>query len=423
MKATRLISLGVLVAMVCWGCGTTTSDTPKPRVKFVRTTFAKGVADKDPLSVPVDPGDSFESADEKVVAHLAFANLSGDCKLRWDWYSPDGELYLSSGDFPVSITKDQYVREATAWHSLNIEGDRAATLPGDWVVKVYYNNDLVDTRSFTLSPSVERIAIPNGIARKPYPGDWGLIIGIENYAHLPKVEYAHKDALIVRDYFERILGVPEENIIMLMDSDATKARIEGFLQNYIPANVKPETTLYVYFAGHGAPDASKGQPYLVPFDGDIRFLSNTGYQLKRFYSDINKLNIRQSYVFLDSCFSGMASRAAEMLIKGARPVLIHTKPVEVKAADKLVALSASSAGQVSNPFPETEHGLFTYYLLRALGGEADSDDDSWVSVKEVYEYVRRHVSREARRMGQEQTPAITPKAEQLRDVAIGKVLW
>lgn len=423
MKKALSILLCLCLTTLFVACSTAKSKQRKPNVKFISTTFAKGVQEKDDITVPVGTGETFATMDEKVVAHLKFSNLSGKCDLRWDWYSPGGDLYLSSGNFPVSIASGKYVREATAWHSLNIKNNRAAALPGEWIVKVFYNGDLVDTRSFNLSPSLERIAIPNGVSRKPYPKDWGLIIGIEDYAHLPKVEYAKKDALVVRDYFERILGVPEENIVMLMDSDATKARIEGFLQQYIPANVKPDTTLYVYFAGHGAPDASKGTPYLVPFDGDIRFLKNTGYPLKSFYDDINKLNIRQSYVFLDSCFSGMASRAAEMLIKGARPVLIHTKDIEMNAADKVVALSASSAGQVSNPFPETEHGLFTYYLLRALGGEADMDDDRWVSVKEVYEYVRRHVSREARKMGQEQTPAIMPKSDRLKDVAIGKVLW
>jgi hypothetical protein len=422
MKLKLAVCWCMLIPLLLLACATTAPKEGKPKLRHVNTTLAKGVREKREIAIPVEPTVHFSTKDEKVVAHLEFANLSGSCKLRWDWFSPDGALYLSSGDFPVDIAKDRFVQQATVWHDLNIKGDRAATLTGEWVLKVFYNNDLVDTRSFHLNPSSERIAIPEGVSRKPYPKDWGLIIGIENYAHLPKVEFARKDALIVRDYFERILGVPEENIVLLLDSDATKARIEGFLQQYLPANLAPETTLYVYFAGHGAPDIDKGQPYLVPFDGDIRFLGNTGYLLKSFYDDINKLNIRYSYVFLDACFSGMASRAAELLIKDARPVLIHTKEIQVET-DKLVALSASSAGQVSHPFPENEHGLFTYYLLRALGGAADSDDDHWVSVKEVYDYVRRHVTREARKMGQEQTPVILPAPDRLKDVAIGKVLW
>jgi len=60
--------------------------------------------------------------------------------------------------------------------------------------------------------------------------------------------------------------------------------------------------------------------------------------------------------------------------------------------------------------------------MRALKGEADADDDQWISIKEVYDYVSRHVSRVARKLGSEQNPSITPSAGTLKDIAIGKVL-
>ena len=41
------------------------------------------------------------------------------------------------------------------------------------------------------------------------------------------VKFTRKDALIIKDYFVRLLGEPEENIISLTDSEANKARIEG----------------------------------------------------------------------------------------------------------------------------------------------------------------------------------------------------
>jgi hypothetical protein len=41
-----------------------------------------------------------------------------------------------------------------------------------------------------------------------FPKDWGLIIGVENFDSLPNVKFARKDALIIKDYFVRLLGVP-----------------------------------------------------------------------------------------------------------------------------------------------------------------------------------------------------------------------
>ena len=87
----------------------------------------------------------------------------------------------------------------------------------------------------------------------------------------------------------------------------------------------------------------------------------------------------------------------------------------------VVSLSASSGGQTSNSYPEKKHGLFTYFLLRALKGEADANDDGWLTMQEVYGYVKKHVTRVSRRMTTEQTPVITPSLNKLTDIAISGV--
>ena len=50
------------------------------------------------------------------------------------------------------------------------------------------------------------IQLPNVFSR-PFPKDWGLIIGIENYDSLPDAKFAHKEAQIIKNYFVLILGV------------------------------------------------------------------------------------------------------------------------------------------------------------------------------------------------------------------------
>ena len=110
-----------------------------------------------------------------------------------------------------------------------------------------------------------------------------------------------------------------------------------------------------------------------------------------------------------------------MLTKGARPALIHAEDVQIDS-DVVLSISAATAEQTSNSYPEAEHGLFTYFLLRALKGEADADDDRWISVKEIFEYVKNHVVRVSRRMGTEQTPTITPSLGRLKDIGVSRVL-
>lgn len=384
--------------------------------------MTKNVVPEGEIAQPSDPTDTFSISDDKVVAHAKFENVAGNYKLRWDWFGPNGKLYNSSGNYPVKTSDGKYRREVTVWHTMPLNGEKASTMPGKWSVKLYVNDDLVDTQTFMLTATA-KLALPDNISQETDPNKWALIVGIEDYAHLPDAEYARKDALVVKEYFNRILGVPEANIILLMDNDATKARIESYIYDYLPRNLKKESQLYVYFAGHGAPDVKKGNAYLVPYDGDTRFLTSTGYQLKKFYTDLDKIGNGHTYIFLDACFSGIASRAAEMLAKGMRPALIHVEDTQISrvSANHMVAISSSSAGEPSNAYPDTEHGLFTYFLLKGLVGDADTNADKWLSVNEVYQYVFKNVSKQAQRMGSQQMPMITPTISQTKNITLCRV--
>lgn len=420
MKYSKVSCVLLILPLLVFACSSTKQVQRKPPFNFGGITLSKEIEIKETESIPKEPATTFTTQDREVIAHIKCENLSGDHTLRWDWYDPGGSLYYSTGDFAFGASQGKYLRETTGWHRLSIQGDRAGDHPGTWQVKVFLDDEPMDSAQFILKAIVDVAKLPE-TSQKPYPKDWGLVIGIEDYAHLPSVDYARRDALIMKEYFIKILGVPEENIISLMDGDATKARMEGYLKHYIPDNVNEDTTLYVYFAGHGAPDMEKGEPYIVPHDGDTRFITSTGYRLKNFYNDLDNLNVQKVYVFIDSCFSGVAARAAEMLAEGTRPALVHVDDVRLRS-DDVIAFSASSAGQTSNSYPETSHGLFTYFLLRALKGEADADDDQWVSVKEIYDYVKTHVTRVSRRMGAEQTPIIMPSPDMLKDIAVSRVL-
>jgi len=411
------ILMGCILAFV--GCASQKAVENAPPQKLEGIILAKDIDHSGVLGIPIGETKDFTVEDEQVAAMLTFENLSGSHDIRWEWVDPDNQVYISTDNYPLEAAKGKYLPKVTVSHHISIKDEAAAQTPGQWSVNIFVDDEMIGSKSFFVDTVADPLLLPPGVAAKPYPEDWGLIIGVEEYHRLPNVEYAKKDALIVRDYFNRILGVPQENIILLVDGDATKARIEGYLKNYIPTNVGKDTTLYVYFAGHGMPGVKKGEPYLVPYDADTRFIEQTGYKLVSFYEDVNKIDVQRSYVFLDSCFSGVASRATEMLIQGARPALIHVENVKPPSST-IISFNATSTGELSNAYPEKEHGLFTYYLLRGLKGEADTDDDGWTSVKEIYGYVRGHVMRESRRMQSEQTPIILPTMSKIKDVVLSR---
>ena len=76
---------------------------------------------------------------------------------------------------------------------------------------------------------------------------------------------------------------------------------------------------------------------------------------------------------------------------------------------KLV-LAAATEDQVAWEDSELGHGVFTYFLLQGLRGEADTDGDHKVTVSELYRYVRERVEEYVRlHKGQVQEPVLIGK--------------
>jgi len=117
---------------------------------------------------------------------------------------------------------------------------------------------------------------------------------------------------------------------------------------------------------------------------------------------------------MDSCFSGAGGRS--VIARGTRPMLITVED-PLLASQNMVVWSAAAGNQISTAFPEKRHGLFTYYFLKGLQGEADANKDGAVDVAELYAYLKPQVETEARRMHAEQSPQLLPGADLLKERA------
>lgn len=240
------------------------------------------------------------------------------------------------------------------------------------------------------------------------PKDYALVIGIDKYRSAPPADFAESDAGLVQRYLAA-LGVPEENIIPLVGPLASKADIAKYLEEWLPRNVTPESRVYLYYSGHGAPDPVSGDSYLVPYDGDAAFLATTAYPVKRLYEKLGALGAKETVVLLDACFSGSGARS--VIAKGTRPLI--TVREEAAPAGALSVLSASKAEEIAGALQPAGHGLFTYFLLEGLKGAADADGDKHVSLAELHEYARAAVAREARRANRDQTPQLRTASPEL----------
>ncbi|UPT73032.1 MAG: caspase family protein [Elusimicrobiota bacterium] len=253
---------------------------------------------------------------------------------------------------------------------------------------------------FPKSPSTLSTLEPK-FSQSQADDDFAVVIGIENYADIPAARFAERDATGFKEFI-RALGVPERNIMTLTGTRATRTGLVKAFEAWLPNNVSDKSRVYVYYSGHGAPDAKTKQAYLVPSDGDPQYLAETGYPLDRLYEKLGKLKAKQVLVALDSCFSGAGGRS--VLAKGTRP-LVGKIDLAPNAGSKVAVLSASGGDQISGSNEDAGYGTFTYNLLTGLNGAAKNAQGQ-VTLQSLYDYVKPKVQDEARRANREQTPQL-----------------
>ena len=229
-----------------------------------------------------------------------------------------------------------------------------------------------------------------------------LIVGVERYRDVPGATGARADAETFARLAQSSLGVAAGNAHVLVDDRAAKSDIEKELA-WLQGNVPPNGRVLFYFAGHGAPDASAGTPYLVPYDGDPKTLGSTAIPLARVLESLSKTKAREVLAITDACFAGAGGRS--VLPPGARP-LVRVK--DAPSAPRVALFAATSGAQISGPAPGGGGGLFTKLLVEAIGtGQGDIDGDGRVSLHELREWVVPRVAREAKKDSRDQTPSLT----------------
>ncbi len=242
---------------------------------------------------------------------------------------------------------------------------------------------------------------PEGV---PDPDAIGVIIAEQDYQdkNVPAVQYALNDGRAIKNYFIKTFGISKDNLID--QENATEGQLEaifgkknsphGRLYDYVKTQ-GPKSRVYVYYVGHGAPDLTNKNPYLVPVDADPDYISLNGYSLKTLYANLNKLPVRSVTVILDACFSGASP--AGMIIQKASPLMLQvSNPANLLRSGTIFA--ASRGSQVANWYPQKSHSLFTYFFLKGLNAHAGlGNAEKSISAGNLEKYVENQVSRLALR--------------------------
>ena len=226
---------------------------------------------------------------------------------------------------------------------------------------------------------------------------WAVVIGISQYQQVRPLKYADKDASAFHDYLLHQVGVPEEQMMYLLNEQATLFNLKRTLGTDLKRKAGPHDTVIIYYAGHGAPETDAMSPdgdglekYLIPHDADPQDLYATGLPMREVETIFRRLSAERVIFITDSCYSG--ATAGRTFSTASRRATVSDKFLARLAKGKgRVVLTASRAGEVSEERDDLQHGVFTFYLLQGLKGGADYNADGIITVDEAYSYVSTHV--------------------------------
>ncbi len=223
----------------------------------------------------------------------------------------------------------------------------------------------------------EAAAGPGAVA--PYRESWAVVIGIDDYEHWPKLSYAARDADGVAQLLIGKYGFKADHVLRLSNAEATRERILTLLGDTLadPRKIARDDRVLVFYAGHGATRhlaSGRDLGYLVPVDADLANLQGTAISMSNLQDVAEAIPAKHVLFVMDSCYSGLA------LTRGGGNGNFLAEISRRPARQMLTAGGADQ--QVADGGPNG-HSIFTWTLLRALGGEGDLNGDGVITATEL----------------------------------------
>lgn len=381
---------------------------PMEMVELTARVQNAGHGDARTVSVDVETGENVFIAGDGL-SHFDLGGLSaGKFKdVKFMFYT--NKRILNGEKIPISIKVSEARPQFRAAKALDIVMNAPQKRTEEVLVKAVEEEKGEIQIAGGLSDDVD-MKIPEG--KKAGEHDIAVIIGNKNYkntANIPDVEFADRDARIMKEYLLTTFGFRKENIIYAEDATVGKfneifgseRNPRGKLFNFVKKNV---SDVFIYYVGHGAPDLQSQEAYFVPVDANPQYISSNGYRLQTFYENLSKLPAKKVTIVIDACFSGNYDKG--FLFKEISPGMVRVKK-EYRGPQNALLITSAAMDQVSTWYPEKKHSLFTYYFLKGLQGGADANSDKAITMGEMKAYLGDNVPDIARRLHNiEQQPMV-----------------
>jgi WD40 repeat protein/uncharacterized caspase-like protein len=233
-------------------------------------------------------------------------------------------------------------------------------------------------------------------AAKPtiVPKLWLLLVGVNQYQdhQLPSLRYSAVDCQVLAEALATATQAQFlQQEVKIYHDFATQlpllATVKESLQQ-IAATAQPIDTILFYFSGHGMLQPNTQQAFLCLADTQKDNLDATGLAVNELLAQLGKSGVQNQVVWLDACHSGgmtLRGTTAEPLLNPT-PQLVEVLQRSAAKGKGFYALLSCDVNQQSWEFPELGHGVFTYYLMRGLQGDA-ADAQGVIFADGLYRYV------------------------------------
>lgn len=233
------------------------------------------------------------------------------------------------------------------------------------------------------------------VVTSDYQNSWAIVIGINDYAKWPKLQYAVQDAKAIRETLINRLGFSNEKVLTLSNGEATRNNILALFHDKLGhGQLKKDDRVFVFFAGHGATrklSSGRNLGYIIPVDSDPEQVSVDAIPMTDLQNIAENLDAKHVLFVMDACYSGLGltrgGGSSNFLRENAKRM--GRQMLTAGGADQLVADGGPNG-----------HSVFTWTLLQALSGKADLNGDGMITATELAAYIAPAVSSVS-----QQTPA------------------
>ncbi len=288
--------------------------------------------------------------------------------------------------------------------------------PGRNSIEISFNDQMerVHYASFLLQAAEKAPARPkvNITPDRAAAEKFAVVVGISRYANsssgFSNLKYADRDAQAVRDFLLSPDGgsFPKENVRLLLNEDATSQNVRSAFFTFL-TRAQPDDEVVIYIAGHGAPDPNDPRNlYLLTYDTKLEDMGGTAFPMYQMQDVFNRvLKAKRVVTFADTCHSYGFSGERDPK-KKTNNLFNQYVARYANAADRAV-ITASNISQLSEESDQWGggHGVFTFYLLKGLRGDADMNKDGTVTAGELFAYVHDNVEKAT---GGNQSPMALP---------------